>query len=82
VLLGYCVLRLTNYDAAMLRVALTDEMRETIRQAGYGVDQFLRLGYNLTYGTLALATLVYQGGMTIYYLRRGAVVRAALEAEE
>jgi hypothetical protein len=82
VLLGYCALRLTNFDMTMLQGALTDEMRETIREAGYRVDQFLRLVYNLTYGTLAVATLIYQGGMTIYYLRRRAAVEAALEEGE
>lgn len=82
VLLGYCVLRLTNFDLSMLQAAMTDEMRETIRQAGYRVDQFLRMVYNLTYGTLAFATLLYQGGMTIYYWRRRGAVETALEGEE
>jgi hypothetical protein len=82
ILLAYCVLRLTNFDATLLRAAMTDEMRDTIQQAGYGVDEFLRLVYNLTYGTLAIATLIYQGGMTLYYLRRRAAVEAALEEAE
>lgn len=79
VLLGYCLLRLTNFDISLLRTAMTDDMRETIRQAGYTVDAFLRLVYRLTYLTLAFTTVIYQGGMTIYYLRRRGAVEAALE---
>ena len=82
VLLGYCILQLSNFDVALMKEAVTDQMREKIREAGYTVDQFLRMMYNLTYLMLALVTLIYQGGMTIYYLRRRAAVNAALQEPE
>ena len=82
VLLGYCLLQLAHFDLSLLRAALTDEMRETIRQAGYTVDAFLRLVYRLTYLTLAFTTVIYQGGMTVYYLRRRGAVEAALDGDD
>lgn len=79
---GYCAYRLGSYDPALLRAAMNDEMRATIAQAGYAEDGFLRTVHTLTYTVLALATLAYQGGMTIYYWRRRAAVVAALDLLE
>lgn len=81
VMLGYCAVRLTSYDATLLRAAMTDELRAAIAQAGYREEQFLRTVYTLTYAVVAGTTLIYQGGMTVYYLRRRAAVIAALETE-
>lgn len=81
VMLAYCGLRLTSYDPALMRAAMTDEMHATLAQAGYDEEAFLRTGYTLTFVLIAVATIIYQGCMTIYYTRRRSSVIAALEAD-
>lgn len=81
ILLGYCGLRLMSFDPAALRQALTTEMRESIAQAGYREDEFIRVVYRLTYGLLAAGALLFQGGMALYYWRRRAAVSAAVLGE-
>ena len=79
--IGYCAVRLWNFDPSLLRAAMTDELRASLAQAGYGEEHFLRLVYATTYVALAVGTLIFQGGMTVYYYRRRAAVVAAIEAE-
>ena len=80
VVLGYCAMRLANVDLTLLREAMTSEMQTMLKQAGYTEEQFLRLVYRLTYQVFAGATVLYQGGMAIYYWRRrDAVIRALTE---
>jgi hypothetical protein len=62
-----------------MRAAMTDDLRKRVNDTGISEEQFLRIAYSLTYAALALATLLYQGGMTIYYARRRSAVRTALE---
>ena len=82
VILGYCVWRLTNFDPAPLQAAMTDELRTAIAQGGYEEHVFLRNVYVGTYVVFALVTCVYQGLMTLYYVRRRPAVTLALEGEE
>jgi uncharacterized protein (TIGR04145 family) len=82
VILGYCALRLFHFDPAPLQAAMTDELRTAIAQAGYEEDVFLRNVYVATYVIFALVTFIYQGLMTLYYVRRRAAVTQALEAED
>lgn len=82
VMLGYCALRLSTYDPALLQTVISDEQRLVIEQAGYGEEEFLRNVHDLSYYLLAIGTLLYQGGMTIYYLRRSDAVVAAVESGE
>jgi hypothetical protein len=79
VVLAYCVLRLASYDPALLRAAVTDEMRVVLEERGYDEEQFLRMMYVTTYALLGIATLIYQGAMTAYYFRRRHAVVAALD---
>lgn len=81
VMLAYCGLRLASYDPALMRAAMTDELRAALVQAGYDEETFLRTCYMLTFAVLAVATIIYQGCMTIYYTRRRSAVIAALEDE-
>ena len=78
VMLGYCAFRLTSYDPAELQAAMTSELRTAIDQAGYDEDVFLRMVYVGSYAVVALATLIYQGLMTVYYYRRREAVTLAL----
>lgn len=87
VLLGYCAFRLSVVDLAEVRAAFQsalqfDGMREKwaeAQQLGLTEDEYLHAVYRLTYLVLAIATLLYQGGMTLYYLRRRRSVARALE---
>lgn len=80
-ILAYCVLRLTHPDLSPLHRAVTDDMKEQLDLIGWSVDEFLRLVYKLTYGCVAFVTVLYQGGMALYYWNRRAAVAAALAPE-
>ncbi len=82
VLLGYCALRLVSFDPALIQQALTTDVRESIAAAGYNEHQFMHTVYTATYVTLAVGSVVFQGGMALYYWRRRDAVRAALCADE
>jgi len=60
---------------------LIDQLNDQLKEQGVTLDQALVGLCNLVYLVLAAATVLYQGGMSIYYLRRRAAVAAALEEE-
>ena len=82
VVFAYCALRLTHYDPAPLRAALTNEMKATLSQANYNQEDFLLTVYRTTYGLMAGATLCYKGGLMLFFQRRRAAVTAAVETAE
>ena len=77
--LAYCGIRLTSLDLPPIPDGMQAMVEESAAQAGLSVPDYLRTVYRLSYGLIAFATVIYQGGMTIYYLRRRAAVAAALE---
>jgi hypothetical protein len=81
-LLGYCALRLWNYDPAELQAAMTSDLRKTLEASGYNEAVLLQKFYTTVYFVLAIGTLIFQGGMTLYYVRRKDAVGAALESGE
>jgi hypothetical protein len=82
VVLAYVALRLSHIDIAVLKPLLTDEQQQVIKQRGLSVDEFLRAVYVMGYVIVGVATLIYQGGMAIYYLYRRTAVAAALQEAE
>jgi len=82
ILLCYAAMRLARPDISTLRAVVTAELAEQIRQAGLGIDEFLLEFLRLVYVGVAAVTVLYQGGMTIYYVRRRAAVAVALHEEE
>ncbi len=78
VMLTYCAVRLARPDISALRPLVTEELAEQVRQSGMSVDQVLLELQRMVFFGVAFVTLLYQGGMTIYYLRRRPVVAAAL----
>lgn len=82
ILLAYAAIRLARPDISTIRAVVTVELAEQIRQAGMSVDEFLLEFLRLVYVGVAAVTLLYQGGMTIYYVRRRAAVAAALHEDE
>ena len=81
VILSLCAWQLTHADIEPLRAAVTSEMRSSIAQTGLTEEQFLLLTYRFTYGVIATGTLLYQGGMALYYRRRRRAVTAAVAAD-
>ena len=81
-MLTYVAVRISNPDISSIRPIVTAELAGQIQQAGMSVDQFLLGFLRLVYLSVAGATLLYQGGMTIYYLRRRAAVEAAVQEAE
>jgi hypothetical protein len=87
-LLGYCALRLTHPDLESLHEGFKTAMHSPAMQQAWAMqesmgmteDRFLRQVYTLTYFSLAIATLIYQGGMAIFYVRRRDAVHQALES--
>ena len=79
VLLGYVSLRLTHIDINAVRGLLTDDVKKQIADTGMTVDEFLRMGYGLLYRLVGGLSILYQGGMALYYLRKRRAVSAALE---
>ena len=75
----YVAARLLNPEIAPLRRVVTPELAEQIQQVGLTVDQFLIEMMRIVYFSLIAATVLYQGGMTIYYTRRRAAVMAACQ---
>ena len=53
-------------------------MKQQLEVIGWSVDQFIELVYRMTYFAVSLVTVIYQGGMAIYYVRRREAVTAAL----
>lgn len=80
-ILGYCQYRMTNVDIGLLRQAITSDMKTQLASIGWTVDQFIRFVYRLTFVIVAVITVIYQGGMALYYLRRRGPVNRALEHE-
>jgi hypothetical protein len=81
-ILGYCAIRLGHPELEALRAAITEEMKQQLEVVGSSVEEFLALFYRVTYLVVSLVTVLYQGGMAIYYFRRRAAVTAALETEK
>jgi hypothetical protein len=85
VILAYCGFRLLRPDVAWMLPYVTGEAAEPILQAaqqeGMTVEQLLIGAMAMLYLIVAAVTLVYQGGMTVYYLRRRRAVETALQEE-
>jgi hypothetical protein len=80
-ILVYCASRLASFDGEVAMSALSSEMRAELMSAGVDLSAVLpvvRLIFYFTYGTLVVATVLYQGGLARYYRRRISVVEQAL----
>jgi len=82
-ILVYCVTRLASFDAESALGNLTPDMRSQLTEAGVDIAAILplvRLMFYLTYVTVILVSLIYQGAMARYYRRRTETVQQALAA--
>lgn len=81
-ILVYALERMGNYDPEYVRSLIGPEMNQIFQESGLNIQDILplvRIAFYLLYGTLAVTTLVYQGGLALFYRRRAGAVRAALE---
>lgn len=81
VVLVYCALQWGHPDMALWRAVLSDKNREVIAAAGLSEDEFLRRVHTFGITLLGMLTMLYQGGMTLYYLRRRTAVMQAVETD-
>lgn len=82
--LGYVALRLVSFDPALINLIMNDTLRQRYLDAGLThaqIDQVVEWSYYLTYAILGVVTVLYQGGMAIYYFRRRDAAARALDAE-
>jgi len=86
--------RLLSFDSAYLQQQVIPDLRETLGAAGLDLDSMLaqsgisaaqivplvHLFFVVLYGSIIVVTVVYQGGMALYYRHRTAAVIEALRA--
>jgi hypothetical protein len=80
VIVGFCAWQLTHVDLTLWRMAVTPEVRASLVQLGMTEDEFLAATYRIGYRLIAFITIVYQGALAFYYLRRRDAVYRALGA--
>jgi len=81
IVLAYVGYRSQHLDLESVRMVMSAEQRETIAAAGVDENEFLRIIANLSNAIFGVITLLYQGGMALYYHRRRAPIEAALELD-
>jgi hypothetical protein len=89
VILLYCYVRLMHPQLEQMRAAFHASLElplmrsrwDQLQQLGFTEDMYLHLVNRLTCVALTFASLLYQGGMVYYYLRRRRPIEIALEAE-
>jgi hypothetical protein len=84
VILIYAMTRMASYDPEYVRSLITPEIKQIFQEAGMSVEDIMplvRRAFYAGYGTLAVVTLIYQGGLALYYRRRAAVVQTALDGK-
>lgn len=84
VMLGYVALRLASFDPALINLIMTDTLRQRYLDAGLHpeeIDRVVELSYYLSYALIGVLTVVYQGGMALYYWRRRGAVSKVLSSD-
>jgi hypothetical protein len=81
VILVYCVTRLGSFDADTMMANLTPDMQAALTEAGIkraDVVPLVKTAFYVGYGTVAIVSILFQGGLALYYRNRKAVVTEAL----
>lgn len=79
----YAAARLLSFDAELAASNVTPWMNSVLDQMGLDIATLLplvRLVFRAIYITVILVTLIYQGGLALYYHRQRAAIREALTA--
>ena len=83
VILVYCASRLGSFDADTALASLTPDMEAMLKEAGLARADILpivRTAFIATYGLVAFLSLLFQGGLILYYRRKTRLVTEALTA--
>ena len=88
--LGYAYFRITHPPLEDLKASFNAlyspeklaELKSAEDQLGLPNDQALKLLNSFSWGLIAFVTLLYQGGMMLYYSRRRAAISEAVTTEE
>ena len=83
VILVYCATRLGSFDAETAMGNLTPDMEASLKELGLeraDILSMVRTTFFSTYLTVSLVTLIYQGGMALYYRRKTPLVTEALSS--
>lgn len=81
VILVYCITRLGSFDADTAMGNLTPDMEAMLKEAGLAradILPMIRTAFLATYLTVAVVSIIYQGGMALYYRGKTRLVTAAL----
>ncbi len=81
-ILFYCIARLMTFDPVFIRSQLTPDIQAYIAQSGMTTDQFIilmRQFWLVAYIVVAVVSVIYQGGLAVYYARRRQAINQALE---
>lgn len=85
VIFAYVAYQLSHFDSGGILAAVTPELKERFNELGIGSDQYLPLlkqSYYIGYIVVALVSLVYQGGLALFYRRsRSSIARAFEDAD-
>jgi len=79
----YALLNLITYDEAAIMAQFTPELRSALSQAGMSVEDLRPMMKPAFFGFYLVVmgvTLLFQGGLALYYRSRRPAVAAALEA--
>ncbi len=80
-ILAYCASRLGSFDAENMMSNLTPDMEAALREAGIARADIVPLVHQMflaLYISVALASILYQGGMALYYRGKTELVAEAL----
>ncbi len=80
-ILAYCASRLGSFDGESAMANLTPDMEAVLNEAGLSRADILPLVHRMfivIYVAVALASLVYQGGLALYYRSKTRLVTKAL----
>ena len=81
VILVYCVSRLGSFDPETVMGNMTPDMQAALNEAGIAradVLPLVRKAFYAAYGTVAIVSILFQGGLALYYRSRTKAVTEAL----
>lgn len=83
VILVYCVSRLGSFDEGLVLDNLTPDLEAMLKENGLergDIVPAVQMMFYAAYGTVALVTVLFQGGLALYYRSRTPRVTEALAA--
>src|SRR3990172_1140324 len=81
VICAYAVARLASFDEGLIRELAPPEIQDALKELGTSLEEILpmvRVAFFALYLVLIVATIMYQGGLALYYSRRRGIVARAL----